>query len=38
MSEPALKLRPWDSSLPDTFALEQVVNTTIDAAITITGT
>ena len=37
MSEPALKLRPWDSSLPDTFALEQVVNTTIDAAITITG-
>ena len=37
MSEPLHKLRAWDTSLPDKFALEQVVITTIDMAINITG-
>ena len=37
MSEPASKVRPWDTSLPDYFALDLYENGTIDAAISVTA-
>jgi hypothetical protein len=37
MSEPPFQLRDWDASIPDKFALEQVVIATIDMSINLTG-